>query len=98
MSEITANTMEIEGKYSDESYTRFDSDNWFMRMGESLEPVFDCVDIEKEYQRRKEAMTIDEIRDKIQELLKENGCVVYGQVDHSVYIACNDNNEDDVLL
>ena len=33
------------------SYTRYSSDCWFVRMGESDEPVYHCEDIEKLFQK-----------------------------------------------
>ena len=38
-----------EGEYY--KYTRYGEDNWFIRMGESLEPLYDCKEIEKEFQK-----------------------------------------------
>jgi len=32
------------------SYTRYSSDNWYVRMGESDEPVYDCEEIEALFQ------------------------------------------------
>ena len=32
-------------------YTRHGEDNWFIRMGESLEPLYDCEEIEKEFKK-----------------------------------------------
>ena len=32
-------------------YTRYSEDNWFIRMGESLEPLYNCEEIEKEFQK-----------------------------------------------
>lgn len=37
--------VEFEG----ESYVRFSADNWMVVMGESLESVMDCKDIEKAF-------------------------------------------------
>ena len=31
-------------------YTRYGSDNWYVRMGESDEPVYDCEEIEALFQ------------------------------------------------
>ena len=38
-----------EDDYS--SYTRYSKDCWFVRMGESDEPLYDCEEIEKEFQK-----------------------------------------------
>jgi hypothetical protein len=37
-----------ESNYS--FYTRYDADNWTKRMGESDEPIFDCEELEKQFQ------------------------------------------------
>jgi ribosomal protein L37AE/L43A len=38
-----------EDKYYE--YTRYSKDCWFVRIGESLEPLYDCEEIEKEFQK-----------------------------------------------
>jgi hypothetical protein len=37
-----------ESNYS--FYTRYDADNWTKRMGESDEPIFDCEELERQFQ------------------------------------------------
>ena len=32
-------------------YTRYSSDNWSVLMGESEEPVYECQELEEEFQR-----------------------------------------------
>lgn len=35
---------------NDSSYIRYDSDNWMRRIGESEETVFDCEELENQFQ------------------------------------------------
>jgi hypothetical protein len=40
----------IEFKGDDSQYTRYGPDCWYIRMGESDEPVYDCEEHEKAFQ------------------------------------------------
>lgn len=41
----------------DNSYTRYSPTNWTIRMGESDEPVYACVELEKLFQEHYEKIT-----------------------------------------
>ena len=36
---------------TESDYTRYSPDNWYVRMGESDEPVYNCDELEAEYQK-----------------------------------------------
>ena len=49
ITKIVSFLIETDEEYPNE-YTRYSSDNWTVRMGESDEPLYDCEEIEKLYQ------------------------------------------------